>query len=362
MALVAVTAVGAVVVGAGFALAINGARETAAGPSVSPTPGQTVAETPISPTMSPMPTVEATATPAPTSTPEPTPPPSASVPIATPTATPQPGPVVDPPTAVLPPNSRVVVTVESLQIRELAHISSYSPILAGVPRGEVLHIKDWNGLSGEGQLLVSPWTTQDGKTWYRVEYVPGVGDWPNDARRGERIHGFAAIEVDGQRRVELLAPRCPDAIDVTTLTAITPWERLACSGDRELTLEGTYGCGTCDPYRRAIFAEPKWFVSDQIPPPELLSPVGRVQQPGVGPILLAWAPEAGGAPGAGDRGSIIRVTGHFNDRRSPDCAIVVGQGQSFDVEDVSAEFYCRELFVVSSWEIIGRDDAYPSAP
>ena len=95
-----------------------------------------------------------------------------------------------------------------------------------------------------------------------------------------------------------------------------------------------------------------------VPVPELLSPVGRVGELGVGPIQLAW--RAGTRPAEEDRGSILRVTGQFNDPRSADCAFQVGsQPQYFRVDELSAEWYCREIFVVSSWEVIGRDDAYP---
>jgi hypothetical protein len=258
---------------------------------------------------------------------------------------------------MLPPNSLVVVTVDSIEIRELAYVGELSPLLATVPRGEVLHIKDWNTPES---LLISPMWPREGLIWYRVDYAPGVRDWPTDAKRRDRIRGFAAIEaVGGQRFVELLAPRCPDVLDTTTLTAITAWERLACAGDRQLTLDGTYGCGTCEPFRRNLTATPDWFVSQLAPVPDVLSPVGQVDELGVGPIQLAWP--AGPRPAEDDYGSILRVTGRFDDPRAADCAFRLGS-QDFRVDELAAEWYCREIFVVSSWDIVGRDEAYANGP
>lgn len=353
---VAAVALAAIVAGAGLGLALTGLRDATPASSfeasASTSPDASVAEA--------SPSLSATVVPSATPTlPQPSivsPSPSPST--ATTSPTPTPGPVVDAPEAILPPNSLVEVTAGSIEIRQLASVGVHSPLLATVPRGEVLHIRDWNTPES---LLMSPMRTEQGLVWYRVDYVPGVRDWPTDARRADRIRGFAAIEaVSGQRFVELLAPRCPDAFDTTTLTAITPWERLTCIGDRQITLEGTYGCGACEPFRRNLTATPEWFVSQLAPVPDLLSPVGQVGELGVTPIQLAWGADA--RPSDKDHGSILRVTGQFNDPRSTDCAFELGFPQTFRLDELAAEWYCREIFVVRASEAIGRDDAYPSAP
>ena len=60
-------------------------------------------------------------------------------------------------------------------------------------------------------------------------------------------------------------------------------------------------------------------------------------------------------------GSILRVTGHFNDARSVDCVVAPGDpGQERVANDLAAEWYCREQFVVDAWEVIGTDPDYPA--
>jgi hypothetical protein len=309
----------------------------------------------LSPSMTPI----ATATPSPTAsaaTPSPT---ASSTDAQTPVPTPAPDlprPVVTPPPDVLPVGSLVEVVVDALRVRSLPTMES--DIVATVPRGEVLLLRDW---SGPG-LRIGPTATPDGFEWYAIVHLPGVREWPNDAEGQPPVIGFIASESGGQPFVELLEPRCPATVDVTSLTAITPWERLACFGNQQLTLEGSYGCGVCDALAWPGTFEPTWLASYLNPIFQVLSPVGRVQQSGVDPIALAFPPGVP-VPAEEDRASIVRMTGHFNDSRAADCFIEVGQGTDvFTVSDTAAEWYCREQFVVDSWEVVGRDDAYPTPP
>jgi len=310
----------------------------------------------LSPSMAPI----ATATPSATaSAAAPSPGASSSTDAKTPVPTPTPDvpqPVVTPPPNVLPVGSLVNVVVDAVRVRSLP--TTESDIVATVPRGEVLLLRDW---SGPG-LRIGPTATPDGFEWYAIVHLPGVREWPNDADGQSPVIGFVASESGGQPLLELLEPRCPVTVDVTSLTAITPWERLACVGNQQLTLEGSYGCGVCDALAWSGTFEPTWLASYVNPIFQVLSPVGRVQQSGVDPIALAFPPGIS-VPAEEDRASIVRVTGHFNDPRAADCFIQVGEGQDvFTVDDAAAEWYCREQFVIDSWEVIGRDDAYPTPP
>jgi hypothetical protein len=73
----------------------------------------------------------------------------------------------------------------------------------------------------------------------------------------------------------------------------------------------------------------------------------------IAPELPQVAPE--------QAGSILRVTGHFNDARSVDCVVAPGEpGQERVANDLAAEWYCREQFVVDAWEVIGTDPDFPA--
>jgi len=73
---------------------------------------------------------------------------------------------------------------------------------------------------------------------------------------------------------------------------------------------------------------------------------------------LHIAPDSGLALPEG--GSIVRVTGHFIDPASTTCSMSLPDGeQSKPADPRTAELYCREQFVVDSFEVIGTDPAFP---
>ncbi len=57
--------------------------------------------------------------------------------------------------------------------------------------------------------------------------------------------------------------------------------------------------------------------------------------------------------GSEQAGSVLRVTGHFNDPRSTECVIAAGEGAEVPANDLAAEWYCRLGFVVESWRRSG---------
>ena len=103
--------------------------------------------------------------------------------------------------------------------------------------------------------------------------------------------------------------------------------------------------------------KPEWLAS-YLNPMSPLSPVGQVQEVGVEPIVLAFPP-AVAKPEPRMSGSVMRIAGHFNDRRSADCVVGDESGLS---DESAAEWYCRERFVVDQWEVIGTDPDYPEPP
>ncbi len=59
-------------------------------------------------------------------------------------------------------------------------------------------------------------------------------------------------------------------------------------------------------------------------------------------------------------GSIVRVTGHYSDPASTTCSMATFDGElAIAVDPRTAELYCREQFVVDSFEVIGTDADFP---
>ena len=126
------------------------------------------------------------------------------------------------------------------------------------------------------------------------------------------------------------------------------WDRVACFGDRSLTVEGTLTPG--GGMFRGTF-EPFWLA-----------------YPAAGAVLWVDYPDHQGglelrvAPDTGielpNVGTTLRVVGHFNDHASERCTLTHGD-QAVPVEPISAQLICRERFVVDDLEITGTDLEYP---
>ncbi len=202
-------------------------------------------------------TAEASPTPSasggvrPTTTADPAGSPPAPPPSATPSAqqtpvesAPAPSttpPDLPPPTDILPPGSVAEVTADGLRVREDATISS--DVVATVNAGDLLYLERSNRSLGP--------TSSDGFEWYRIVHEPGFDSWPltpPDSPGGlASVMGWVAAESATERFVRLLPTECPGpAVDMRMVVELTPYERSACFGGRELTLEGTFGCPYCD--------------------------------------------------------------------------------------------------------------------
>jgi hypothetical protein len=241
-----------------------------------------------------------------------------ATPTSEPSATPVPTPGFEVPAGILPPNSRAVVTLDGLRVRDAVGLNA--TVLETLPADTVVEVDGW------GPRVV------DGIDWYDVSY--------DDNRTG-----YAALGSGGVRYLELLPPRCQEGEpDLAALVRLTVWERLACFGNRSLTVTGTYGC-ICGLYFPAdANFEPGWLAG-----PSLAWFAS-------GEVTLRFPPEAGlGLP---PLGSILRITGHFSDPASTTCVLKGAYGGAGPDPRI-AELYCREQFVVDGYEIIGTDPDFP---
>jgi hypothetical protein len=260
---------------------------------------------------------------------------------------------VEPPEGILPPGSAVEVTADGLRIRERPTTSS--EVVGSVDAGDLLYVELSN-------LSLGP-IRADGFDWYYVSHEPGYDGWPtypDGQRPGAR--GWAAVESASERFVRLAPPRCPEAaIGMDAMVQLTPYERVACFGDQELTLDGTYGCPYCDSLVNLGTWEPGWLASYYPDAFQIFVPSWADYPPFPGSITLRAPPDVP-ALTVELRGEVLRVTGHFNDSRSSDCVIVWGEDAPAPPEgsdqDRAAEWYCRAQFVVTSWESIGTDPAF----
>ena len=240
-----------------------------------------------------------------------------------PSSAPGPTPAFEAPDDILPPGSRAIVTLDGLRIRSAPGLDAV--VYATLAADTVVEVGSWGP------------TVVDGIDWYWVVHHDAV------------LAGYAAAGSGEDRYLELLPPRCEAGEpDLAALVRLMPWERLACFGDRSLTVTGTYGCPVCGEWIPGSY-EPSWLAN-----PQNLNYLGWPEA-----IALHFPPEAGlNAP---PNASIVRVTGHFSDPASTTCVIELG---AMPVDPVVAELWCREQFVVDSYEITGTDPdfSYPPSP
>lgn len=213
---------------------------------------------------------------------------------------------------------------------------------------------DLGHVSGDGWGPIEA----DGMTWHHIrQVVPGpdggLPALPDKVRalhvNGTGIDGWIATGDGGGAYVMPFPVRCPETIDLATVSAMLPGERLACFGDKTLTLEGTYGCGGCGGIGAGIF-EPRWLAYP-------LSGVNLSVDPAIelGEPLLFFAPDGPTPPSIG---KIIRVRGHLDDSRAASCRIAIDleDGSSAPIRPITGDHaveFCRQRFVVESFDVIG---------
>jgi hypothetical protein len=340
-------AIGGVALGAvlfGGALATLAAlREDQQPLAFEPTPSPTASPFVESPTPTPP-----AAEPSPSETPDVS---HTPAPVAAATATPVPTAwaLGDLPPGVLPPESLVRVALDRVRMRE--EPGTDAPVVARLAAGEIVY------------LTHSSRSRDDGYFWYIAEYAPGYDAWP---ARPPQLHeegssyrtGYVALGTPEQPFFELLEPRCSAGEpDLAALLRITAWERLACYGDRSMTLQGTYGCpGPCGIIAPGRF-EPEWLAGPVHHLNLFYPTVAWLEQDQLA-LTLNFNPDSTIEPP--DRGTIIRLTGHLDDPRARTCEMAWGEGGEEVVESPLAELSCRLRMVVDSYEVIGTDPEWDS--
>jgi hypothetical protein len=287
-----------------------------------------------------------------TESPAVSPDPAASgIPTASLGPSPTAGPTTGPDTgtaAVYPPGSAVEVIVAELNLRETPGTGGKRVTL--LDRGDVLVISPFDARSfGWGPVQAS------GYRWYPVVVAsgsPGDGQLPPlpvspvDSGSEAPVSGWVAASEGETQFLAAVAPRCPVTVDLTNVQAMLPAERLACFG-APITLEGTFGCGGCGGTGPGEF-KPAWLASPQIF--DFLSVDVTLQ---FGPVALFFHPDGPAKP---TPGAIIRAVVHIDDARSTRCSITLGPPSEPErVDERTAVLYCRERFVVDSYEVLGTD-------
>ena len=271
---------------------------------------------------------------------EATPMPSASVATAAsesgaPSATAEPSPPAAPalaytaPAGVVPPAALVRAT-EAFDLR--AWPSTDAEVIGEVAGGTELS-------SGETLLV-------DDRPWLRLATNTGY------------LNGY--LELDEQHsQVEVLPVACPTAEPALEIIGrMSDWERLACFGDRELTIEGWEVTGFGG-FRYGTYT-PEWlngFLGE-------LAVGGDVATDDTAFCCL-WASVEPGTvdtsrePVHSITGSHLRLTGHFNDPASVECRArdlpisdAGPEGRLAEQLAISAELGCRERFVMTSMEVL----------
>lgn len=262
---------------------------------------------------------------------------------AEPTLAPAPSPVVAPPDDVLPPGAVARVAVEVLRIRESP--STDARLLDQLPQGQLVLIDA--GLPPGGPV------TGGGFTWYPVRRIAELTELPAlpGALPEEGAVGWAAAGDAETAYLALLAPRCAARpVALATLEAMTPWERLACFGAEPLTFDGIAGCGGCGGAAAGTF-EPAWLAYPSIGVPISVDPSVRI-----GPFGVQFRPEGPAVPADG---SIVTVSGHFDDAASAGCVMAPGDPPE-PIDSRTAVLACRERFVVDTIQVTGTDPDFPA--
>ena len=247
------------------------------------------------------------------------------------------------PLGILAPGAVVRVTAESIKLR---YTPSTEAVIAGtVERGELVEIAYTLVADGFGPVEA------DGFVWYPVSLLnmtemPELGT--QRGYQGEIL--WMSVGNGTESWVERVAPRCTDRDpDLATLESMFDFERIECFGDRQITVEGVFGCGGCGGFLPGTF-EPGWLATPMQYGFLSVDPSERI-----GPFKLHFVPDRRELPQAS---AIARVTGHFNDARSSEC-VIIPDGATHETDPIVEDLFCRKNFVVDSYEVIGFDEDFP---
>ena len=267
---------------------------------------------------------------------------------------------MEPPSGLLPPGSEATVAADRLRVRGAAPgVPGHEEVLYTLNAGDVVLV-DWSPLA-----YISPEESPDGRGWYSVH----VGGSSVMSYIDGGINGWVAAGENGLEYLEHEPVSCGSARDLENLVfspftggdqerLATPWERLACNGDRALELKGVFEIfcneGGNYPYTfEPHLAVPQWCTGLII---DAIDADGYAQY---APGLAVRFPEF--APTDLERGDLLTVQGHFDDPAATSCTAETGP--DFAGRAVDAPFlvlFCREQFVPDEWEVTGHRDLAPA--
>jgi hypothetical protein len=217
----------------------------------------------------------------------------------------------------------VAASVDGLQLRVQPALTARVVVTA--PAGTRFQLANWYGP-----------VRADGLDWYRLTTAEDSVLW-------------APIGAGDDAYLEPVPPDCPAADpNLATLAHLTEWERLACFDDRTLTVVGTYGSPITSPVGEYVPGsfEPAWLAYP-VAPSYLVVARTRAET-----LYFRVTPDSKLV--LPQPGTIVRATGHFNDAAAGDCTMTRFNGEdAVAVDSRSAQLYCREQFVLDSYERIG---------
>jgi len=217
-----------------------------------------------------------------------------------------------------------------------------------VKKGQVLVA--WDG-------LLAP-VKANGFVWYPVLVLPNTnaGELPALPEmwfpEGTDTDGGWIAASDGSTPyVQPVAPRCPTTVDLEHIAAMLPAEWLACFKG-PIVINGTYGCGGCGG-TGGPQSQPRWL-ADTFEFQQIHVRWGAYT---FQPIGLHFKP---GGPTEPVEGSVIRATVHVDDPAAQTCSFTWALEEPvFKTPAEMAIGWCRERFVVDSYQVIGTDPNYP---
>jgi hypothetical protein len=262
-------------------------------------------------------------------------------------------PVVTPPPGILPPGSTATVVVDGLNLREGP--STTATVVATLAKGDTVTVL--HDIENPLPVIVS------GVSWYWVWYeVPaGAAQRLGWVAAGEG--GLAYLEPPTGETCDDLPG---DGVTLAQLIEAGAWHRLACLGNAPLTLTGVIDFHCQGGLRHGTY-EPAWMVDwcpfQTLTPEETVNTCDNydcASSTKPGPTTLDQYTldmvAAPGGPSVQPRGTIVRVTGHFDDPASATCRIEPGSDSSSDSSGAwsgASELLCREQFVVTQIEKLG---------
>jgi hypothetical protein len=241
-------------------------------------------------------------------------------------------PVVTVPAGILPPGSQAIVAVDGLRLR--SDPSTTATVRSTVAKGDTVTIIH----SIEFPLPV----IAEGMSWYLVQ--PPSGD--------PTTSGWVSAGEGGSQYLTPSSPSTCEDLQAATVTLAQliqagSWHRLACLGDTPVTITGVIDFHCQGGLREGSIYEPAWMVDWC--PTQTLTPAETVTQEFHDTLDMVAAP---GGPAVQERGTIVRVTGHFDDPASTSC-VIESADRPFRTWDGATTLLCREQFVITAIEKTG---------